>query len=145
MANEMQELFYQRDLLMTRTSRLLTAYSRRDFTSKFKSKTGKSIRSFKPALKRDRSTGEIWAAGVTARSSTFILSHGVAAGRQVAAHVRRRAGKAYNVRSYTTKGITAGEHFQDAISKVEPDFQKKAIDLYATAAAKSGTLLTTKD
>lgn len=137
MANDLQQLHRAQDLLMTRTSRQVTAYSKRGFSAKYKSNTGKIRGSFKPMLKRDRQTDAIWGAGVKARSEAFILNAGTNATKPVQAHTRTRGGKAHQVRSFTRRAIPAGNHISAAIQRVEPGFQTKAMQIWGDFAAQS--------
>ena len=100
------------------------------------SRTGKTIRSFKPAVRTDRGSGFVYAFGVKANTNAFILNYGQNAGTKSGGVVRAHTRRGNEVNSYR-RTIRGGQYLNNTIIKFAPRIAQRMAKQGATSIAKS--------
>ena len=84
-----------------RYARLMAERSKRNAAGAVEMRTGKTVRSIKTAIKTDPQTGWVYAFGVRASKTAFVLNHGLKDSK-VRAHTKTcYSGKQFAVRQHT--------------------------------------------
>jgi len=119
---------------------ILSADAARGAAASLNSRTGKTLRSFRPAVRTDRSTGWVYAFGFRARQSAFILNYGQSAatksGGQVRQYTRKtKQGTTHTVRSHA-RNIRAGSYLNATMRKFTPRIASEMSRVGATAVSR---------
>lgn len=100
------------------------------------SRTGKTLRSFKPAVRQDRQSGSIYAFGVKARQAAFIQNSGQSASTKSGGVVRAHTRNGNKVNSYR-RTITAGNFLNQTMKAFAPRIAQRMAKEGATVIAKT--------
>jgi len=121
--------------LAEKTSRLMAAEAKQQAGTTFARRTGKLVRSHAPVIKKERSTGDVYAFGVRARSYGFILAHGQSGSTRK--HTRtNKNGTTFTVRSHKHR-IDGNPYIFRAVAKYAPRIAQDVAKLSAKAIVKT--------
>lgn len=100
------------------------------------SRTGKTLRSFKPAVREDSASGSIYAFGVKAREAAFIQNYGQSASTLSGGTVRAHTRKGNQVMSYR-RTFRAGNYLNQTMNAFTPRIAATMARQGATVVAKT--------
>lgn len=121
--------------IATRYATLMSHDAQRRAEGILASRTGKTFRSFKAAIRTDRNSGFIYGFGVTARYTAFIQNYGQGAGTKSGGNVRAHSRRNMAVRSYR-RTFAGGKFLTDSLNTFAPRIAQRMAKTGAESIAK---------